>query len=185
MVEPPHYCIALEPSPADSDTAIQYDPDMNSAEGPVYESRIVYNPQRIHGAAIYCSDGRVGEHFDDFLFNGLRLPRYDRVALPGGPACLAGHEQAVLERDGVADELRFLVEAHGLDRVILIAHANCAFYTQRLGIEHPEVLELRQRADLVIAAAAVRHETGFGPNQVEAYFCRPGGDRVVFERVGV
>ena len=35
-------------------------------------------------AAVYCSDGRYGEHMDDFLHNCLGLPRYDRVAIPGG-----------------------------------------------------------------------------------------------------
>ena len=70
-----------------------------------YESRVKYEQNRIHAAAIYCSDGRLNEHFDDFLQNGLNLPRYDRVALPGGPACLAGHPEAHLEEQGVVDEL--------------------------------------------------------------------------------
>ena len=147
----------------------------------VYESRIVYNPKRIHGAAIYCSDGRIGEHFDDFLFHGLRLPRYDRVALPGGPACLAGHPQASLELAGVADELRFLVEAHGLDRVILIGHAGCAFYRVRLGLESSSAMEELQRFDLAKAAACVREMTGI--ERVETYFARPLQDRVQFEAV--
>ena len=36
-------------------------------------------------AAVYCSDGRFGEHVDDFLHNALKLPRYDRLAVPGVP----------------------------------------------------------------------------------------------------
>ena len=102
-----------------------------------YESRLPYNAARIHAAAIYCSDGRLGEHFDDFLENGLKLPRYDRVTLPGGPACLAGHPQAHLEEQGVMDELQFLVEVHGLKRVVLIAHQSCAFYSSRLALKEP------------------------------------------------
>ena len=90
-----------------------------------YESRVRYNHARIHAAAIYCSDGRLGEHFDDFLENALLLPRYDRVTLPGGPGCLAGHPQAHLEEQGVMDELKFLVEVHGLQRLVLI----CLLYT--------------------------------------------------------
>jgi len=148
-----------------------------------YESRIVYNPERIHGAAIYCSDGRVGEHFDDFLFNGQRLPRYDRLALPGGPACLAGHREAEISHAGLDDELRFLVEAHGLDRVILIAHAGCAFYKVRLGIDEDDELERVQRADLVVAAAKVREVTRVP--HVEAFFARPADGRVRFEAVPV
>src|SRR5215813_471817 len=124
-----------------------------------YESRLRYDPARIHAAAIYCSDGRLGEHFDDFLQQGLSLPRYDRVTLPGGPACLAGHPQAHLEEQGVVDELKFLVQVHGLKRVVLIAHQSCAFYGSRLELKERR-LELVQRADLVRAAAFVHRVTG-------------------------
>lgn len=147
-----------------------------------YESRLPYERSRIHAGAIYCSDGRVGEHFDDFLQNGLGLPRYDRIALPGGAACLAGHPQAHLEEQGVVDELNFLVEVHGLKRVVLIAHDGCAFYATRLGLSDRR-LELVQRADLVRAAASVHRVTGIA--QVEAYFARLTAGRVLFERVEV
>ncbi len=147
-----------------------------------YESRVSYEKSRIHAAAVYCSDGRVGEQFDDFLQNGLSLPRYDRVALPGGPACLAGHTEAHLEEQGVVDELKFLVGVHKLKRVVLIAHQGCAFYATRLELAEPR-LELVQRADLVRAAAFVQRVTGL--EAIEAYFARLIEDRVRFERVNV
>lgn len=147
-----------------------------------YESTVRYEHARIHAAAIYCSDGRVGEHFDDFLQVGLGLPRYDRVALPGGPACLAGHPQAHLEEQGVVDELQFLVKFHGLRRIVLIAHQGCAFYSERLDLKEPR-LELVQRADLVRATALVHRVTGL--DAIEAYFARLVGGRVRFERVDV
>lgn len=142
-----------------------------------FESRIAYEHARIRAAAIYCSDGRVGEHFDDFLQNGLMLPRYDRVALPGGAACLAGHPQAHLEEHGVIDELKFLVEVHQLKRIVLIGHEGCAFYSSRLDLKDRR-MELVQKADLVRAAASVRRVTGL--DLVEGYFARrveqsPGG----------
>lgn len=147
-----------------------------------YESPVNYEAARIHAAAIYCSDGRVGEHFDDFLQQGLRLPRYDRVALPGGPACLAGHDQAHVEQQGVVDELGFLVTAHGLGRIVLIAHQGCAFYTERLGLTTRK-LELLQRADLVRAAAFVQRVTGL--EAVEGWFARLDAGRITFEPVEV
>lgn len=147
-----------------------------------YESRIKYEQARIHAAALYCSDGRLGEHFDDFLQNGLSLPRYDRVSLPGGPACLAGHTQAHLEEQGVLDELKFLVEVHKLQRVVLIAHQGCAFYGTRLELSEPR-LELVQKADLVRAAAYVHRVTGL--DEIEGYFARHIEGRVLFERVEV
>ena len=147
-----------------------------------YESRVPYDRDRIGAGAIYCSDGRVGEHFDDFLQNGLGLPRYDRIALPGGPACLAGHPQAHLEEQGVVDELKFLVEVHGLKRIVLVAHQGCAFYTSRLELREPR-LELVQRADLVRAAAFIHRVTGI--DRLDAYFARLVGERVTFESIDV
>jgi hypothetical protein len=144
---------------------------------------VPYESARIHAAAIYCSDGRVGEHFDDFLQNGLKLPRYDRVALPGGPACLAGHPQAHLEEQGVVDELRFLVDAHSLQRVVLVAHQNCAFYQARLELSDRR-MELVQRADLVRAAASIRNVVGL--DAVEGWFARIlEGGHIGFEPVEV
>jgi hypothetical protein len=147
-----------------------------------YESPVPYEKARIRAAAIYCSDGRVGEHFDDFLQNGLSLPRYDRVALPGGPACLAGHPQAHLEEQGVVDELKFLGDVHGLTRIVLIAHEGCAFYGSRLELRDRR-MELVQKADLVRAAAFVHRVTSI--SAIEAYFARLDAGRVRFERVEV
>ena len=147
-----------------------------------YQSPVRYEKARIHAAALYCSDGRVGEQIDDFLHNALSLPRYDRVSLPGGPACLAGHPQVHLEEHGVIDELKFLVEVHGLKRVVLIAHQGCAFYATRLELKEPR-LELVQRADLVRAAAIVHNVTGL--DAIEAYFARLVDSRVCFEEVNV
>ena len=146
----------------------------------MFESRTPYEPTRIHAAAIYCSDGRLGEHFDDFLSQGLKLPRYDRLALPGGPAALANHPETRLEHAAVADELKFLVEVHGLDRVVLIQHQNCAFYTGRLKLSGFEV-EQQQRADLKSAADFVRQVTGV--DRVEAFFARTMDGHIRFEAI--
>ena len=61
----------------------------------IYESPLRFHESRLRAAAVYCSDGRFGEHFDDFLHHALKLPRYDRLAVPGGaglpcrsPLCL-------------------------------------------------------------------------------------------------
>lgn len=147
-----------------------------------FRSQLRYNPQRMHAAAVYCSDGRVGEHFDDFLQNGLSLPRYDRVALPGGPACLAGYDEARVEQVGIVDELKFLIDAHGLTRVVLIQHQGCAFYTARLKVGVKQ-LETLQRADLVRAAYFIRHVTSL--DRVDAYFARQAADAIEFEPVAI
>ena len=147
-----------------------------------YQSTLPYDPRRIRAAALYCSDGRIGEHFDEFLQQGLSLPRYDRLCLPGGPACLAGHPEALLEEQGVVDELKFLVEVHELQRVVLIAHQGCAYYASRLALKEPR-LELVQRADVVRAAAFVHRVTGL--DDITGYFARLVNKRVRFEPVEV
>jgi hypothetical protein len=130
--------------------------DEQPSQGPMaFASSIPLNSQRIRAAAVYCSDGRFGLQFDEFLQTHLGLPRYDRLALPGGPACLAAHFSTFREEEAAVEELRFLVKVHQLKTVVLIAHHNCAFYTQRL--QTPELqLETQQREDLQKAISRVR-----------------------------
>lgn len=146
----------------------------------MFESQTPYQSERIHAAAIYCSDGRVGDHFDDFLQNGLMLPRYDRVALPGGPATLVEYPQTKLEHAAVVEELRFLVEVHGLKRVVLIQHQNCAFYTKRLELSGFDV-ERRQLDDLKRASEFVAKITNVGA--IDSYFARQFDGHIRFEEV--
>ena len=147
-----------------------------------YTSSLAYISQRSHAGALYCSDGRVGQHFDDFMQNGLNLARYDRVALPGGPACLAGYAQARLEEQGVIDELKFLIEAHKLSKIILIQHENCAFYTGRLQVRSQSIEQL-QVADLARAAYSIRHWTSL--TDIEGYMLKRTPAGVQFEQVAL
>ena len=120
-----------------------------------FVSSIPYEAARIYAAAVYCSDGRIGDHVDDFLHNGLGLPRYDRVACPGGPVALSGRFQAFWDARGVEEQLRFLAQVHDVKTVVLITHANCAYYLKRLSIP-PAGLETAQREDLAKATTTVQ-----------------------------
>ncbi|MHC4079513.1 MAG: carbonic anhydrase [Planctomycetota bacterium] len=143
-----------------------------------YQSSVPFETQRIQAAAVYCSDGRFGEQVDDLLHNGLQLPRYDRLVVPGGGACLAGHFAARREEEAALAQLRFLIEAHNLQQVVFVAHEDCAFYTELLHIS-PMQLEAKQREDLEKVVSRVR---GLAHGlTVVAYFARKQGDRVCFE----
>ncbi|HYC99863.1 MAG TPA: carbonic anhydrase [Phycisphaerales bacterium] len=111
--------------------------------------------ERIGAAAIYCSDGRYNEQFDEFLHNHLKLPRYDRLVVPGGPAVLAGHFSSYRDEEVMVEQLRFLIEGHELDRVVMVAHKGCGFYRKRLMVSERRV-RVQQEEDLVKAAARVR-----------------------------
>ncbi len=146
----------------------------------LFDSVVPFEEARIGAAAVYCSDGRFGEQFDDFLQQVLQLPRYDRLAIPGGAAALAGHFAAYREGDVFLDQLRFLIEVHDLRRVVLIAHQDCAFYMKRLEVSAIDLAQT-QREDLGKAAARVRE---LSPKlAVEAWFAHRRGEVVSFEQV--
>ncbi|MGA2256466.1 MAG: carbonic anhydrase [Thermoguttaceae bacterium] len=142
----------------------------------VYESSVRFDENRIRAAALYCSDGRFGEQIDDFLHNGLKLPRCDRLVVPGGAASLAGHFLAFREEEGLLEQLRFLIRAHDLQRLVLIAHQDCAFYTERLHVTSPQ-LETRQQDDLQAAAERLRSFSRI--LVVEGFFARKHADGTV------
>src|SRR3954471_5051672 len=103
-------------------------PPLTEERRSCYTARTSFGENRVGAAAVYCADGRFGEQMDEFLHAGLGLPRYDRVAVPGGAGCLAGHNHAYYEKAALERQLTFLIRAHALKRVVLIAHENCGFY---------------------------------------------------------
>ena len=144
----------------------------------IYTATTPFEGKRVGAAAVYCSDGRFGEAMDEFLHEGLALPHYDRVAIPGGAACLAGHTCAYHQKNALERQLEFLIKSHGLRRVVLIAHDGCAFYKDLyLG---PRTPEQQQAADFSKAAMLIRT---FAPSvDIDAYFARKVDGRVAFEQ---
>ncbi|MHC5001806.1 MAG: carbonic anhydrase [Planctomycetota bacterium] len=151
---------------------------MSESETTAYRSTTPFDAERIGAVAVYCSDGRFGEAFDDFLHTGLGLPRYDRLALPGGAACLAGHFAAWRAEEAAVGHLQFLIEVHRLQQVVLIAHEDCAFYTQILRAA-PIRLREKQCEDLEKAAKRVLELNR--KLVVRSYLARLDGATVAFE----
>ena len=146
----------------------------------MYISPTPYSAERIYAAAVYCSDGRIGDQIDEFLHLGLGLPRYDRLACPGGPVALSGRLAALWDARGVEEQIRFLVQVHDIRTVVLVAHQGCAYYAQRLrlGVDH---IEPAQREDLQKATEAVLK---LAPGVVvKRYLARISGTSVGFEAV--
>ncbi len=134
---------------------------------PSFTSALPYDTHRVGAVAIYCSDGRYNEQFDDFLHHKLNLPHYDRLTVPGGAGCLAGHVIAHRGEVLVSEALTFLINHHALTRVVLIAHQNCGYYLKHLMIP-PATLRATQEEDLHKSAAFINRQA---PKvQVETYF---------------
>jgi hypothetical protein len=144
-----------------------------------YFSSLPFDDERIHAASIYCSDGRFGEQMDEFLHNSLGLPRYDRVAVPGGAACMGGHLMMHHEAQALERQLSFLINCHGLTRIVMIAHDGCAFYK---GLWLSEMsIEKQQAADMHRAAEQIRsHHPKIA---VESWFARKVNGKIGFEKM--
>lgn len=80
---------------------------------------------------VHCSDHRFQAGLHDFLNAGLRLGgNYDLLVLPGGPQCLTLVEYLPKLSWALTKWVRFLIEAHELKRMVLIAHQDCGWYKQ-------------------------------------------------------
>jgi len=156
---------------------VELDPELPPT---VFTSMERWHPERVGALALYCSDGRWGEAFDEFCHKHLLIPRYDRWAVPGGPAWLA-------EGDGVLsrvarEQLDFLVRAHELERLVLITHFGCAHYAHRLQKALRDCLPA-QAEDLRSGAAVLRAE--YPGIRVEGYLAMRTATCLSFHEVRV
>lgn len=148
----------------------------------VFSSTECWHPERIGALALYCSDGRWGEAFDEFCHKHLQIPRYDRWAVPGGPAWLAPRDGDRSYYQAAREQLDFLIHAHELERIVLITHYGCAYYIHRLG-QSPRDCLAAQAQDVHTAAAALG---SWHPGvRVEGYLAMRTGNCLSFHRLGV
>jgi hypothetical protein len=147
--------------------------------GPVFYCTESWHADRIGAAAIYCSDGRWGEAFDEFCHRHLQIPRYDRLAVAGGPAWLAAKgDPASVEH--ARHQLDFLVRVHELEQVVLITHFGCAYYGESSQRSPKECLPF-QMEDLSLAGARLRR---WHPGlRVEGYLAMRTGRCLAFHRL--
>jgi hypothetical protein len=133
-----------------------------------------------HALAVYCSDGRFTEAVEELLAS-IGDGRIDTLTIPGGAALLhfwsAGHSEAETVRRAAS----FLIEAHRILRVVLVAHAGCGYYRRRYPTVANEALAERQGLDLQRAAEWLQ---GRHPGiEVATYFARPEEGRILFDPV--
>jgi hypothetical protein len=146
----------------------------------VFTSMERWHHERIGALALYCSDGRWGEAFDEFCHKHLQIPRYDRWAVPGGPAWLAAADENGAFYQAAREQLDFLVRVHELEQIVLITHFGCAYYGHRLKKSPRDCLQA-QSDDIHAAMNILR---GWYPNiGVEAYLAMRHGKLLSFHRL--
>jgi len=101
--------------------------------------------------AVYCSDGRFVRQCEQFVEQQLQAERSDRLVVPGGPAALLESEA----HPGAMAWARFLIEAHGIERIILITHADCGDYAHRRQLTGDDQRQAQQQ-DLATVTVKLR-----------------------------
>jgi len=145
-----------------------------------YHATERWHPERIGALALYCSDGRWGEAFDEFCHRHLQIPRYDRWAVPGGPAWIAMPPQDPALMKATRVQLDFMIRTHELERIVLITHYGCAWYGHLLNLSPDQCLSA-QTEDVKKAAAVLQ---GWYPGLlVEAYLAMRMNEWLSFHRI--
>jgi hypothetical protein len=105
---------------------------------------------------VCCSDGRWHTQVEEFIRKFVP-ERPDLYVVPGGPAGLSTWSSSFDEARVAERSLHFLAEAHELQSVWLIAHADCAYYRARLHPHDGAFIVRRQLEDMQRAAEAIAH----------------------------
>lgn len=122
-----------------------------------FVSRLKWRVERPTTMVVCCSDGRLQEVTDDFL-SRRGIQSYDRLYLPGGPGALASGGFEYSRADQHRRELRFLLEAHGTQELILLFHGSaadgppeavCADYRRKMPQTSGEEINARQAKDAI------------------------------------
>ena len=154
---------------------------------------VVYESSAALGSAsgpsttiITCVDGRWYHHFQEFARVHLKAgARTDFMAVPGGIEPLTLFDLVPKDFNFFRRRIEALVEAHGTDRIVAIAHQDCAWYRARkIGPFDDRLQEPGRSADLRRAARRLREM--FEGVAVETYFARLSGtnpEKVVFEEI--
>ena len=95
-----------------------------------HEENYPLNTQGSNTLVIHCSDPRFQEAFGLFLREELALTpgSYDPIVIPGASQMLAFADLLPKFASGLSRPLEFLVKGHGLKRVVVIMHEDCAWY---------------------------------------------------------
>jgi hypothetical protein len=97
---------------------------------------------------------------------------------PAARRVLARH--ATYERAALERQLRFLIEAHALTRVVLIAHHDCGYYKHQVRLPAGRSIAQQQAIDLKKCADEIR--LWCSGVDVEAFYANPANGRVTFDR---
>jgi hypothetical protein len=134
--------------------------------------------------AVHCGDYRFQGAFYEFLNRTLGLnENYDLIVIPGGPLSLTLSEYLPKFSWASWKWLRFFVEKHGIRRLILIQHQDCAWY-RTMPTHLFASPELRQRQEQDLRHVKSTMTQAFPNLAVELYYAGwDGADRITIDSI--
>ena len=133
-----------------------------------YVSTEAWQFDRPHVLVVACSDGRYQKALDEFLQRHLDITDYDRMYVPGGPGALASSTLSYFRGDQFRQETEFLIERHGIERVLLIVHgplldggppeATCADYDRKMPYAPRAEIHAQHEKDLLEVLRSIRQQ---------------------------
>ena len=157
-----------------------------------YRSRRPYKDAGSSVLVLSCSSNAFYPFLREFLENALGLAEgsFDVLLVPGGAQFLLLSDYLPKFAWVGRKWISFLVERHGLSRVVVVAHDDCAWYSEerllpaflmRFGHDTLTATE-RQKRDLGEIAASLR--VLVPATSVEAWFAEKGADGILnFARI--
>ena len=134
--------------------------------------------------AVHCGDYRFQGAFYEFLNGVLKLnENYDLMVIPGGPLSLTLFDYLPKFSWSSWKWFRFFVERHGIRRLILIQHQDCAWYqTMPLHLHASPELRDRQEQDLGRVVNTLKKD--FPDLKVELYYAGwDADDRITIDAI--
>lgn len=116
-----------------------------------FQAQCEYEAHHPAALALWCSDGRFTRAVEELLAK-LGQERLDTMTLPGGPALLETTSSSLTGVEIAREAASFLIKAHAIKQVVLVAHEGCGYYRARYRYESPDAMQRRQFSDLRSAA---------------------------------
>jgi hypothetical protein len=128
-------------------------------------------PEAAGTVVIHCSDPRYQPHFQDFLRNGLGVPNYALIAVPGGAQFLTLVDYLPKFSWVGWRWVKFVVDLTKPRRIILIGHEDCRWYLDFRFGQDPARLREKIEDDMRRARSTIRERFGSAA-AVELYWAR-------------
>lgn len=81
-----------------------------------------WRPDNPRTLVVACADGRFTDYVEAFVHNDLDVDEFDCLFVPGGPGSMSDAGAQFTRAEQMRREVRFLMDRHGTEEVVLIWH---------------------------------------------------------------